>query len=259
MKITVVTLFPEMVRSFFNESIIHRAIEKNQVEIDIVNLRDFATDKYKTVDDKPYGGSAGMVLKVDILHKAIDQFKISNLKFNIKEKIVLTSPRGTVYNQKKAKDYSKLDHLIIIAGHYEGIDERVSKYIDEEVSVGDFVLTGGEIAAAAIVDSVVRLMPGVLKKDEATENESFFNVSIDTLIKTVGEHEVLHGLKQRGVKTVQLLEYPHYTRPETYDGQIVPEVLLSGHHAEIERWRMQKAFELTLARRRDLLERTQVL
>ena len=170
-----------------------------------------------------------------------------------KQKIILTSPRGAVYDQKKAQEYSKLDHLILIAGHYEGVDERVMEYIDEEISIGDFVMTGGEIATAAIVDSVIRLIPGVLKKETATEQESFFNTTIKQLIVVVGEHPVLKKLEKSGIKTVQLLEYPHYTRPEEFDKKKVPEILLLGNHAEIEKWRFKQAFEITLKRRPNLL------
>ena len=247
MKISVITLFPDMLNSFFKESIISRAIKKKLVDIEIINLRDFAKDKYKTVDDRPYGGGAGMVLRVDCIKDAID-----NVKCN--ERIVLTSPRGRVYDQSIAQQYSKLDHLVLIAGHYEGVDERVTNYIDEEVSLGDFVMTGGEITAAAIVDSIVRLIPGVLKKTDATEKESFFEITINRLIDIIGENGLLEKLKKKGIKKVKLLEYPQYTRPEIYNKFSVPSVLLSGIHAEIEKWKIQKAFDLTLQKRPDLLE-----
>ncbi len=264
MKITVLTLFPDMVGCFLNESIVKRAQEKKLVAVEIVNIRDFAEDSYGTVDDRPYGGGAGMVLMAKPIVSAIkitkSQFPISkqitkSKSSNRKQKVVLTSPRGEVYIQKKAQEYSKLDHLILIAGHYEGVDERVLKYVDEEVSLGDFVMTGGEIAAAAIVDSMVRLLPGVLKKDEAVEQESFFTVSLDQLLDVVGKHPVLMNLKKKGIKNITLLEYPHYTRPEEFSKMKAPEVLLSGNHAEIEKWRLQQSFELTLKKRRDLLER----
>ncbi len=231
MKISVVTLFPKMVSGFFEESIIKRAVEKKLVELEIINLRDYAIDEYGTVDDRPYGGGAGMVIRVDVVHKAISNLKskISNQK--LKSKILLTSPRGKIFDQEKAKEYSKLSHLIIIAGHYEAVDERVNAYVDDEVSIGDFVLTGGEIPAAAIVDSVIRLLPGVLKKEDATTNESF----------DIG------GRK--------LLEYPHYTRPEEFNGIKVPPVLLGGNHKEIEKWRLDRAVELTEKKRPELIDR----
>jgi len=230
MKISIITLFPKMISGFFEESIIKRAREKKLVEIEIINLRDFAIDDYGTVDDRPYGGGAGMILRADVVYAALKKFKIQNSKFKItnqKSKIILTSPRGKLFNQKKAVEFSKLDHLVIVAGHYEGTDERVSDFIDEEISMGDFVLTGGEIVASAITDSIVRLIPGVLKKEDATENESFSD---------------------------GLLEYPQYTRPEEFMGKKVPSVLLSGNHKEIDKWRAEKAHETTFQRRKDLLK-----
>lgn len=245
MKITIITLFPDMLRTFFSESIIKRAQEKGQVEINIVNLRDFSTDKYKTVDDRPYGGGAGMVIKVDVVSRALASIP--------KAKVILTSARGEVYTQEKAQAYSQLEHLVILAGHYEGFDERISELVDEEVSIGDFILTGGEIPAAAIVDSVVRLLPGVLKKDDATQQESFFTAHVDTLIDMFGEDEYLQELKHHGVTTVRLLEYPQYTRPESFEGKNVPEILLSGDHKKIEDWQLKEAYRITKKRRPDLL------
>lgn len=252
MKITIITLFPEMVRCFFEESIVKRAKEKKLVEIEIVNLRDFASDSYGTVDDKPYGGGVGMVLKVEPIWKAIEKSKILDLR----SKIVYTSPKGEQFNQTKALDYSKLDHLVILAGHYEGVDERVMDFVDEEISLGDFVMTGGEITASAIVDAVVRLIPGVLKKEKATEIESFFTVSINQLIESVGEDDLLRRLKEKGVEQVKLLEYPQYTRPEEFMGQKIPEILLSGNHRGIERWRIEKSYQETMKKRPDLLKNT---
>lgn len=247
MKITIITLFPAMLRGFFEESIIKRAVDTGHVVIEVVNLRDYATDERGTVDDRPYGGGAGMVLKVDVINRALDELK------NKDSKVILTSARGKVFNQKKAQELSSLDHIVLIAGHYEGVDERVYDYIDEEISIGDFVLTGGEIAAAAIADSVVRLIPGVLKKEDATANESFFEFDIDELISIIGEHKSLASLKKQGVKKVQLLEYPHYTRPEEYAGAKVPSVLKSGDFKKIYEWKVQRAFEETLKKRPDLL------
>src|SRR3990167_6505543 len=253
MKISVITLFPDMISSFIKESIIKRALDKGLVKIELINLRDFAKDKYKSVDDKPYGGGAGMILRVDVLKDAIS-FAVKNKKG--KTKIVLTSAKGKTYSQEKASEYSNLNHLVIIAGHYEGVDERVLNYIDEEISIGDFVMTGGEIAACAIIDSVVRLIPNVLKKEEATEEESFFEVQLDELMNAVPNDEELVRLKNEGTVSVQLLEYPHFTRPEEFDGKKVPEILLSGNHAQIRAWRITKAFEITKARRPDLLVNT---
>jgi len=266
MKITVLTLFPKMIEGFFEESIIKRAQDKNLVEVEVVNLRDYATDSYKTVDDKPYGGGAGMVLRVDILHNALA--KILNSKLSIikqipntqypipNTRVILTSAKGKTFNQAKAQEFSKLEHLVLIAGHYEAVDERILNEVDEELSMGDFVMTGGEIATAAVVDSVVRLIPGVLKKDEASVIESFHTYLLDYVITAVGENEILNKLKKTGVKEVQLLEYPHYTRPEEFEGVAVPEVLLSGNHANIGKWRLQKSYEETLKKRPDLLRLT---
>ncbi|MCR4277180.1 MAG: tRNA (guanosine(37)-N1)-methyltransferase TrmD, partial [Candidatus Roizmanbacteria bacterium] len=224
---------PKMISGFFEESIVKRAVEKKLVEIEIINLRDFAIDDYGTVDDRPYGGGAGMIIRVDVIHKAISNIKYQISKTQIKnqkEKIILTSPKGKIFDQKKAQEYSKLDKLIIIAGHYEDVDARVQDFVDEEISMGDFILTGGEIPASAIVDSIVRLIPGVLKKDKATINESF------------------------NINEKKILEYPQYTRPEEFMGKKVPEVLLKGDHKKIEKWREEKAIEETKLKRPDLLD-----
>ena len=237
MKISIITLFPKMISGFFEESIVKRAIEKKLVEIEIINLRDFAIDDYGTVDDRPYGGGAGMILRVDVMHKALskitnNKLQITNkiLNSKIKTKTILTSPKGKIFDQKKAQEFSKLDHLIIVAGHYEDVDARALDYIDEEISMGDFVLTGGEIPASAIVDSVVRLISGVLKKDQATKNESF------------------------NIDDKKILEYPQYTRPEIFNNKKVPEVLLSGDHKKIDAWQIKKAYEETQKKRPDLLD-----
>jgi len=228
MKISIITLFPNMVSGFFNESIVKRACKKKLVKINLINLRDFAINKYGQVDDRPYGGGAGMIIRVEPVYNAIQSLNLK--KKDKKSKIVLTSAKGKVFNQEKAKEYSKLENLVLIAGHYEGVDERVLKYVDEEISIGDFILTGGEIVASAITDSVVRLLKGVLKKEEAVKDESFS--------------------KRKGQK---LLEYPQYTRPEEFKGHKVPEILLSGNHNKIDEWKMKKAYEETKTKRKDLL------
>lgn len=251
MRISIVTLFPDMITGFLNESILKRAQAKNLVSVECIQLRDFATDENGTVDDRPYGGGAGMVLKTEPILKAITHVKKrSKSKQNL---TVLTSARGAVYNQKTARRYAKLDHLILVAGHYEGIDERTLDFIDEEVSIGDYVLTGGEIPSAVIVDSVVRLLPNVLKKEEATEEESFFEVSVLELQAIVGSHYIINSLIKNSVKNIQLLEYPQYTRPENVEGKKIPEVLLCGNHEEIRKWRLKMAFEKTIEQRPDLL------
>jgi len=253
MKITVITLFPDMVQGFINESIVKRAQERKQVEIEIVNLRDFALDSYGTVDGRPYGGGAGMVMRPEPITKAIKSITNYELR-NTKQKVILTSAKGKVYDQKKAQELSKLDHLIIIAGHYEGVDERIMDKIDEEISVGDFILTGGEIPAGLIVDSVVRLLPGVLKKDEATKEESFFDVDISELLQAMGENKDLEKLVLKNIKSVKLLEYPQYTRPDVFEGKSVPEVLLSGDPKKIRKYQLTQAFLETKRKRPDLLE-----
>jgi len=253
MKITIATLFPKMIESFINESIIKRAQDQGMVEIEIVNPRDYATDAYKTVDDRPYGGGAGMVMKVDVVSSLLKDVK-KRMSEDMKIKTVLTSARGAPYTQQKAQEYALLDHLIILAGHYEGFDERVNEYVDEELSIGDYVLTGGELPAAVVLDSVVRLLTGVLKKDDAAKNDSFFELSIETIMAAVGEDAQLSELFARGCRSIQLIEYPQYTRPEEYEGRKVPAILLSGDHAKIESWRIQQAYELTKKRRPDLLK-----
>lgn len=238
-----------MIRGFFEESIVKRAIDKKLIQIEFINPRDFALGAHKSVDDKPYGGGAGMVLKVDVLSRALSRFKVKSSKC----KVVLTSAKGKSFNQRKAQEYAKLDHLILIAGHYEAVDERILDMVDEEISLGDFVMTGGEITGAAIVDSIVRLIPGVLKKEEAIEHESFRIYPIKHLIEELGRHPVLAALEKKDIKDIQLLEHPHYTRPEEFEGKKVPEILLSGNHAEIEKWKLRKSFEETLKKRPDLL------
>ncbi|MGI0062257.1 MAG: tRNA (guanosine(37)-N1)-methyltransferase TrmD [Nitrosotalea sp.] len=196
----------------FAHSIVKNAKEKHLVKINLINIRDFGIGSHKTVDDTPYGGGIGMVLRVDVLHQAINHAIQS---FPTKNRLViLTSAKGETYNQEKARSFAKVEHLIIVCGHYEGIDERIVHYIDQEISIGEYVLTGGEIPAMVITDSVIRLVKDVLKP-EATRDESY---SIDDHIK----------------------EYPHYTRPETYEDHKVPEILLSGNHKKITEWRSSK-------------------
>lgn len=216
----------------FTESIVKRAQEKGKVEIELINIRDFGIGTHQMVDDTPYGGGIGMVLRVDVVHQALQQAIKNYQGENVKRKVLLTAAGGKTYKQKTAKEYSQLDHLIIICGHYEGVDDRIMKYVDEEVSIGDFVLTGGEIPAMLITDSVTRLIEGVITEG-ATDDESF---------------------SQSGQI---LLEYPHYTRPREYDGQEVPEVLLNGDHKKVDAWRHDKALEKTKKFRPDLLEPTE--
>jgi len=238
-KIDIITIFPKMFLGPFSESIIKRAREKNLVEINIHDLRKWAKDKRGTVDDRPYGGGVGMVLMIEPIFKALKElnpkFQIPKIK-DQKSKTILLDPRGKVWNQEMAKKYSKLDHLILICGHYEGVDERVKKFVDEEISIGDYILTGGEIPAMAIVDSLVRLIPGVIEKPEAVRNESFSNFKFQ-----------ISNFKS-------LLEYPQYTRPENFQGLKVPKILLSGDQKKIEKWRAEQALKTTKKLRPDLLK-----
>ena len=220
MKFDVLTLFPEMFKSL-DESIIGKAKEKNLIEINLINIRDFSKDKHKKVDDTPYGGGAGMVIMPDVVY---DAYSSINQKENAK--VIYLSPQGKVLNQNKVKELSKENHLILLCGHYEGIDQRVlDEIVDEEISIGDYVLTGGELPAMVLIDSVSRYIEGVLN-EESIKEESFSN---------------------------KLLEYPQYTRPEEFRGIKVPEVLISGHHENIKKWRNEKSLEITRKKRPDLL------
>jgi tRNA (guanine37-N1)-methyltransferase len=210
----------------FEYSIVARAVKERKVKINLVNLRNFGEGPHKMVDDKPYGGGVGMILRVDILHKAIKATKMNKGV----EKIVIMDARGEKYSQKHAESFLEIDHLIIICGRYEGFDERIKEYVDYSISIGDFVLTGGEIPAMTIVDSVTRLIPKVLSKSEATSYESF-------------------SLNENG----RVLEHPQYTRPEVYDRKKVPEVLLSGHELKIKEFREREAIEITGRQRPELI------
>lgn len=249
MKITVLSLFPEIVKAVCDVSMMKRAQEKGLVDIEYVNLRDYAIDDNGTVDDRPYGGAAGMVLRMEPLVNALET--IRNEKKG--SHVVLTSARGKQFSQEMAEGLVAKDHLVIIAGHYEAADERIIDYINDEVSIGDYVLTGGELPASIIIDSVVRLVPGVLKKDQATEEESFSMLPLEEVAQVVGMTPELVALKKKGKTHLRLLEYPHYTRPQEFRGISVPDVLTSGDHARIREWHIRKAYECTLERRPDLL------
>lgn len=239
MRVTILTLFPEMFKGPFDHSIVKNAIEKGLVEINFVNIRDYGIGKHKMVDDTEYGGGVGMVMKVDVLCNALQSAKCSIRRAQdkkvqsakCKERIILLSATGKTFNQKIAKEFSQLDHLILICGHYEGIDERIKNYIDGEISIGDFILTGGEIPAMLVADSITRLIKGVLPEG-AVEQESFSEINNQTL-----------------------LEYPHYTKPREFDGKSVPDILISGNHPKINEWRKNKALELTKKLRFDLLKK----
>ncbi len=221
MRIDIVTLFPEAVKALLEYSVTGRAAKRGLVSIGYLNPREFTEDRHKTVDDKPYGGGSGMLLMAEPFYLAVRKLKKKN------SRVILLSPRGKVFNQKKAASLAKLAHLIIVCAHYEGIDERISCCIDEEISLGDFILTGGEPAAVCVADAVIRLVPGAIKEG-SLKNESFND---------------------------GLLEAPQYTRPAVWRRKKVPQVLLSGNHAEIEKWRKEQSLAVTAQRRPDLLER----
>lgn len=222
MKFDVLTLFPQMFETL-KESIIGKAIEKELIDINLINIRDFSKDKHKKVDDTPYGGGAGMVIRPDVVYDAYDSIKDKE-----NAKVIYLSPQGNVLNQRKVENLSKEEHIILLCGHYEGIDQRViDEIVDEEISIGDYVLTGGEIPAMVLIDSVSRYIDGVLN-ESSIEEESF----------------------SKGI-----LEYPHYTRPEEFRGIKVPEILKSGHHGNIKKWRKEQAIKITGKKRPDLLKK----
>ncbi len=222
MKFDILTLFPEMFEAL-NQSIIGRAKDKNLIDIDVINIRDYSKDKHKKVDDTVYGGGAGMLIRPDVVYDAYNAVKSD------KSKVIYLSPKGNVLNQAKVEALAKEEHIIILCGHYEGIDQRVlDEIVDEEISIGDYVLTGGEIPAMVLVDSVSRYVEGVITED-STDEESFSGDG--------------------------LLEYPQYTRPEIFNGKEVPEVLQSGHHENIRKWRRKESLRITLEKRPDLLDK----
>jgi tRNA (guanine37-N1)-methyltransferase len=227
MRIDVLTLFPEMFPGVLSSSILGKASEKGIVQFRVINFRDYSESKHGTVDDTPYGGGGGMVLKPEPLFRAVE-----DIAGDGKPRIILMCPQGTPYNQQMAEELAREEHLILICGHYEGYDERIREHlVTDEISIGDYVLTGGELAAMVVIDSVVRLQPGALGNEASALQDSF---------------------------TTGLLEYPHYTRPAEFRGWKVPEVLLSGHHAKIEKWRLKESLRRTWKRRPDLLEKREL-
>lgn len=219
MKIDILTLFPNMFEGFLNESIIHRATLKGAIEINIINFREFSKLNNHQVDDTPYGGGGGMVLRPEPLIDAIESVRKENTK------VILMCPQGNPYKQEKARELSKEKHLVFVCGHYEGFDERIRNFVDEEISIGDYVLTGGELPSMVIADSIIRLLPGVIKENSST-NESF---------------------------TENLLDYPTFTKPQEYKGLKVPDILLSGDHEKIAEWRRIEQEKKTKEKRKDLL------
>lgn len=223
MKIDVLTLFPKMLEVVASESIIKRAQKSGKVKIHIHNIRDYTTSKHRKVDDKPFGGGPGMVLSCQPVMDALTRVK----KISPRAKVIVMSPQGKVFNQRLALDLSKEKAIILISGHYEGIDERVGRVVDEEISIGDYILTGGELPAMVLIDSVVRLLPGVLGDEGSLDDETFTN---------------------------GLLEYPHYTRPADYKSDRVPEILISGNHRSINSWRRLQSIIKTMSHRPDLIK-----
>lgn len=223
MKIDILTLFPSMFAGVLDESIIGRARKKNIININYVNIRDFSEDKHKRVDDYPFGGGPGMVMKPEPIYRALDSVKSE------KAKVIYVSPKGKVYNQSIAQKLACEEHLIFLCGHYEGIDNRiVENYITDEISIGDYVLTGGELPSMVIIDSIARLLPGVLKNEESYTDESHYN---------------------------GILEYPQYTRPRVFNSIGAPEILLTGNHKKIDEWRLYESLKTTFLRRPDLLDK----
>ncbi|WP_264737427.1 tRNA (guanosine(37)-N1)-methyltransferase TrmD [Cytobacillus firmus] len=225
MNIDVLTLFPEMFEGVFGHSILKKAAENEAVKYNVVNFRDYADNKHKTVDDYPYGGGAGMVLKPQPIFDAVDDLRS---KSGASPRVILLCPQGERFTQKKAEELAEMDHLIFVCGHYEGYDERIREHVvTDEISIGDFVLTGGELGAMVVIDSVVRLLPGVLGNEESHMKDSF---------------------------STGFLEHPHYTRPADFRGIKVPDVLMSGNHRLVEEWRAKESLRRTYVRRPDLLE-----
>ena len=231
MIIDVVTIFPELILNFKNFGVIKEAFNKDIAKLNVYNLRDFSKDPHKKVDDKPYGGGSGMVMMAQPFFDAVNFIKEKNDRIsNEKQKVILFSPKGKILNQKILKYLSKMKNLVLLCGRYEGVDERVSELlVDIELSVGDYILTGGEIPAMALIEGILRLLPGVIHNKEPLEFESFEK---------------------------NLLEYPQYTRPVVFQGLRVPEVLLSGNHQEILKWRLSKSIEITKNRRPDLFDKS---
>jgi tRNA (guanine37-N1)-methyltransferase len=232
MKIDILTIFPAMFEGPLTESLIGKATEKEILKINIINIRYFSRNKHKKIDDKSFGGGCGMVIKPEPLYDAI---KSTGVKKNnsyknpyAKPYVIYMSPQGRILNDSIVKNLAKFKHLVTVCGHYEGVDERIMNYVDEEISIGDYILTGGEIPSMVLVDSVARMLPGVIKEKASVENDSFYN---------------------------DLLDYPHYTRPAVFKGYKIPEVLLSGNHKKISEWRVEEAYKRTKKRRPDLLKK----
>ncbi|WP_018465696.1 tRNA (guanosine(37)-N1)-methyltransferase TrmD [Calidithermus timidus] len=224
MKYTILTLFPNLIRPWLEESLIAKALERGLLEVEVRDIREHATDRHRTVDDTPYGGGAGMVMRVDVVVRAIEAAGPA-------DEVILLTPAGQTFNQRMAEELASKEHLVLVCGRYEGIDARVERFVSREVSIGDYVLMGGELGALVLLEATSRLVPGVIKEAQSHQQDSF-----------------VQGL----------LDYPHYTRPPEFRGLVVPEVLTSGHHAKIAEWRRKQALLRTKQRRPDLLERAEL-
>lgn len=231
MRIDMVTLFPEMFAGPFGDSITKRAVGNGILDIHFTNFRDFSFDKHKHVDDSPFGGGAGMVLKPEPMYRAVRDVLARTPEFAENRRVLIMDPSGPVFTQEKAKELAKYDQLVFICGHYEGFDARIYPLADEAISIGDFVLTGGELPAMVITDAVSRMLPGVLGDEDSAPTDSFYD---------------------------GLLEFPQYTRPREFEGMAVPEILLSGDHAKIREWRHQQSLRMTKEKRPDLLEKKEL-
>ncbi len=249
MKADIVTIFPDFFRGPLDYGITRRAQEMGLAEIQVHDLRAFTHDRHRTVDDRPFGGGEGMVLKPEPLFECLDSLGLASREERaagrVKESVILLSAQGQRFTQKTAAELARLDHIVLICGRYEGVDERVAEHLaDRELSIGDYVLSGGEMAAAVIVEAVTRLLPGAVGNEASTRQESF---TVEANVKSVNGADSTCGSNG-------LLDYPHYTRPAEFRGVAVPEELMSGNHEEIRRWRRQRALEKTLRNRPDLLE-----
>jgi len=251
MRFDILTIFPEFFRGPLEHGIVRRACESGLVEIVIHDLRVFTEDRHRTVDDRPFGGGEGMVLKPEPIFRCLESFHLASrearLAVGAVDSVVLTSAQGALFTQPIAAEMSRLERIVLICGRYEGVDERVSEFIaDREISVGDYVLSGGELAAAIVVDAVTRLLPGALGNEASAWQESF---------SPAGKAALEDGVPDSTCASGGLLDYPHYTRPANFREMDVPEVLLGGNHEEIRRWRRAKALEKTLRNRPELLEK----
>jgi tRNA (guanine37-N1)-methyltransferase len=256
MKFEIVTIFPEFFRGPLDYGIVRRARESGLTEVQIHDLRAFAHDRHRTVDDRPFGGGEGMVLKPEPMFECLESLGVSSREERKHESVVLLSAQGRMFDQALAAELAQLERIVLLCGRYEGVDERVSECLaDREISVGDYVVSGGELPAAIIVDAVTRLLPGALGNEASARTESFgtaevrFRLPVDVEGKKIPDSTISAG---------GLLDYPHYTRPAEFRGMKVPELLMAGNHEEIRRWRRRKALEKTLRNRPDLLERVEL-